>query len=326
MDKVAIVGFGEIGQSISQLYDLRKYEVLAVDPALYNIINNIYKYNSNHRTELLKGLKKVILNKTLTGYTDLSRVRNRAVTEPSDGTEPSVTSSKTSDSKSYKDLSHNIEYHNNINILNICFGHSESFIEFAVEYVKFFNPELVIVHSTVPIGTCRAIGEATGVKIAHSPVIGKHPDLTESLTTFEKAVSGIDAETVEMACSHLNELNVDCVPTDKLENTELAKMLSTSYYAHCIDWMRDVKQLCDEQHVDFAFVYNKFNNIYNNGYEKMDMSQFKRPVLKYMEGTFGGHCVGSNLKILGEIFPAAKSLLKKDIEFSSRKNAIKTLP
>src|SRR3990167_11413268 len=67
-----------------------------------------------------------------------------------------------------------------IEILHICFGFSDTFIEDVKKYQKEYKPEYTIIHSTVPVGTCRQL------KAIHSPVIGQHPFLEEGLRTFPK--------------------------------------------------------------------------------------------------------------------------------------------
>lgn len=47
--------------------------------------------------------------------------------------------------------------------LHICFPYSEKFIEYVEQYQDRFSPDKIIVHSTVPIGTCKKLN------VVHSP-------------------------------------------------------------------------------------------------------------------------------------------------------------
>ena len=58
-------------------------------------------------------------------------------------------------------------------ILHICIPYSDRFKSEVKKYIKRFQPEHVIVYSTVPVGTCSDIDD----RIVHSPVEGKLPDL-----------------------------------------------------------------------------------------------------------------------------------------------------
>jgi UDP-glucose 6-dehydrogenase len=54
-----------------------------------------------------------------------------------------------------KDL--NINQFNKIDILNVCIPYDKNFVIIISEEINKLNPKLIIVHSTVPIGTIRKI-------------------------------------------------------------------------------------------------------------------------------------------------------------------------
>ena len=45
-------------------------------------------------------------------------------------------------------------------------------------------------------------------------------------------------------------------------------------------------------------VYTHANQSYNDGYNELGHPQYKKYILKHMEGKIGGHCVISNLDLL----------------------------
>ena len=63
-------------------------------------------------------------------------------------------------------------------IIHICFPFSKEFILEVKRYQKLYRPKYTIIHSTVPLGVSRQC------KAIHSPCLGVHPYLEESLKTF----------------------------------------------------------------------------------------------------------------------------------------------
>ena len=187
-----------------------------------------------------------------------------------------------------------------IDTMHICYTWNEEFVESATKYIRTYEPELVIIHSTLPIGTTQEVYDAVDkiCDIVHSPVIGKHPNLTESLRTFRKMIGPISEEAGARAVEHLSVLGVTCEVYDSPRETELAKLFSTTYYGWNITFMKDVWKECKMLDVNFEQVYKTTNEIYNEGYAKFGDTQFIRPVLKYMGSGIGGHCVWQNASIL----------------------------
>lgn len=179
-------------------------------------------------------------------------------------------------------------------VINICYPYSESFIEDTRVYIKKYNPKLTIIHSTVPVGTTRKLGEG----VVHSPVNGKHPNLSESILTFVKFVGGIRGEDVYLATKFLKEAKIKVAQFASPEATELGKMLCTTYYSWNIVFMKEVEKLCQQYNLPFHEVYTLWNKAYNQGYEKLGSYQFIRPILEPMKGEIGGHCCINNCNLL----------------------------
>ena len=70
----------------------------------------------------------------------------------------------------------------NIRCMHICIPckDKDKFIRTVLDYILMVNPEIVILHSTVPCGTTREIYNQTkDIIVVHSPCCGKHPNLYE---------------------------------------------------------------------------------------------------------------------------------------------------
>lgn len=182
------------------------------------------------------------------------------------------------------------------NILHICFPYSDRFVDSVVEYVDKYKPEAIVIHSTVPVGTTEAV-EKMRSGVFHSPIRGKHPDLTGGIKTFAKDVGGSDADLGKQIADYFLAAGIPARFISGSKNTELAKLMCTTYFGWNIVFCKEMKKLCDKYGVDFDFAYTQFNKDYNEGYSKLGMSQFVRPVLNPAAGKIGGHCVMNNCRL-----------------------------
>ena len=120
-------------------------------------------------------------------------------------------------------------------------------------------------------------------------------------------VGGCNDDVVDDACGHLVELGITPIVYNNSDETEAAKLLSTSYYGWNIKYLNMVHDFCITHDLDFDNVYESTNHNYNEGYDKLRMPNVRRPVLKYINGGIGGHCVFENATFLTE-YPELKSL------------------
>jgi len=187
-----------------------------------------------------------------------------------------------------------------IDVLHVSIPYTNTFIKDVTDVIKTYRPITTFIHSTIDVGTTRKVFEETKANIVHSPVMGLHPDLTESILTFRKIVGPINVGSEMLARKHLKELGIKIEVYKSPEDSEASKMLSTSYYGTMIRFMQEVHDFCEENNLDFDEVYGKTNDIYNEGYTKLGLNHVIRPVLKYNGRGIGGHCVWENAKILSE--------------------------
>lgn len=176
----------------------------------------------------------------------------------------------------------------NIFILHICFPYSEHFIPAVESYQRKYKPDYTIIHSTVPVGT------STILKAIHSPCIGKHPNLSQSLKTFIKFLGGKDAGTVS---DYFIKAGIKVYITDKPESTELMKLLSTLFYSVMIEFTKETKIKCKKYDVPFE-LFTLWNKNYNEGYEKLGYPEYKKPLLIPNMQKLGGHCLVANTELI----------------------------
>ena len=206
----------------------------------------------------------------------------------------------------------------NVRCMHVCIPCKDKikFIKTVLNYMERVYPDMVIIHSTVPMGTTREIYTAwkespfptTGFIIAHSPIIGKHPDLFDSIKhKFTKPISCIpfSNRAVGKILEVIYNLFDNYTFTRKPENTEVAKIFSTTEYGWHIAIVTEIERYCKENNLDFDFVYTEWRNNYNSGYKSMELDKFIRPVLTpCSKGRINGHCIVENLqKLLRKYMP-----------------------
>ena len=171
-------------------------------------------------------------------------------------------------------------------VLHICYPWSDTFIESVEAYREQYHPSLVIVHSTVPVGTCRKLGAV------HSPVTGKHPNLAESVRTFVKFVGGPGANR---AAAIFRAAGVKTETVRDSETTEAGKLWATLQYGWLIALQKEAYRFCREVGADPDIAYRRFNEVYSAGYEAMG-EPYRLPILRDIPGKIGGHCVIPNTR------------------------------
>jgi len=175
-----------------------------------------------------------------------------------------------------------------IEVMNICYPYHKNFIKTTKEYIKQYSPKVVIVHSTVPVGTSEKLDAV------HSPCHGKHPNLQKGILTFVKYVGGEDPEKVYIAKEYLTQAGIEAQMVASSRTSELSKIMCTSYYGWNIVFMKEMQKICKKHGVPFHEVYTDWNHLYDIGYADLNMPQFIIPVLDPMPGKIGGHCVVNN--------------------------------
>lgn len=193
--------------------------------------------------------------------------------------------------------------------LHIAFPYSKTFIKSTKEYIKKYNPQYTIIHSTVPVGT------SDKIEALHSPIRGVHPHLARSIQTFKKFLGGKKSREV---AEEFKKFKINCICVDNSRDTEALKLWDTTQYGVFIMLNKEIYKYCNDNNLDFNTVYTLANQTYNEGYTKMSRPEVMRPFLEYRNEKVGGHCVINNAKILKS--SSSKMILKlnKSLDFISK--------
>ncbi len=186
-----------------------------------------------------------------------------------------------------------------IDILHICIPYSGKFEKIVLDQVSINKPKLTIIHSTVKPGTTQNIFKKSKISIVHSPVMGTHPNLAKDIINFKKIIGPIDKKSANLANIHFRSVGINTETFNNSLESEIAKLLDTTYYGWNIIFTKIVWEICKKTGVRFENVYETLNKVYNTGYKKSKPNVL-RPVLKYQPGKIGGHCIIPNAQILDD--------------------------
>jgi UDP-N-acetyl-D-mannosaminuronate dehydrogenase len=179
-----------------------------------------------------------------------------------------------------------------VQVLHICFPYNTDFVASAARHVSMYEPEVVVVNSTVVPGTTTEIEEKTGVPAVYSPVRGKHARMTDELRSYRKFVAGASAAAVALVEDHFAAAGITTQRMSSPEALELAKLLETTYFGILVSWAQEMDRFTEAVDADYrettAFL------------EEIDFF----PPAVFQPGYIGGHCVMPNLELLEQVRPS----------------------
>jgi UDP-N-acetyl-D-mannosaminuronate dehydrogenase len=192
-----------------------------------------------------------------------------------------------------------------VDVLHICFPFQiKDFVGETARYVELFTPRLVIINSTVGVGTTRTVAERTRIPVAYSPVRGKHARMLQDLQRYTKFIGVLDKTSAEKAAAHFGSLGLNTKVLSSPEAAEIAKLSETTFFGLMIAWAQEVERYGDK----FGANYDEIVSFYE------EIGFF--PPVKYFPGVIGGHCVMPNIELLKR---SVHSEILDAIETSNRK-------
>lgn len=177
-------------------------------------------------------------------------------------------------------------------IMHICFPYSAEFVSEVKRYKEFYKPKYIVIHSTVPLEIYDE------VEAISSPCLGIHPHLEKSMLTFTKFLAGRGANDV---ADYFRRAGMKVYVLDNPKSTALMKILDTTFYGVCVEYVKDVKRQCDKFGVPFE-LWTLWTENYNQGYEKLGYKEYIRPNLTPIMKKIGGHCVLQNTELIETTF------------------------
>ena len=203
--------------------------------------------------------------------------------------------------------------------LHIAIRWSDDFFDAVASAIERHKPHGVVVHSTVPVGTTQRLSLLHDrLPVAHAPIRGVHPNMTESLLTFPMALSGDARLGAGLAAAGIEIHHVGA----RTESTELMKLLDLTYYAWNIAFAKESARLIEGLGLDYDQVYRWANETYNTGYQALGRPEVVRPVLDPVPGPIGGHCVVPGFKMLANDFQLADFLAEWHAPLESERHVV----
>lgn len=187
----------------------------------------------------------------------------------------------------------NLDINAKCGFLHICLpGTIENFDKIVMKYVKSYEPERVIIHSTLVPGATAKLNKKLGKDlVVHAPVHGKHQgnQMKKDMLRYPKYVGvpeSLNEKEVEEIKNHFARMGfANVVVLKKPETTEWLKILATTIFGLQVSFAQEVERICDE----YDLKYDEITHFFPI------QEDARGPIYP---GVIGGHCVMPNVKIL----------------------------
>ena len=199
-----------------------------------------------------------------------------------------------------------------IDVMQVCIPatNKEKFIQIIQHYTEDYNPKLIIVNSTVPIGTTMELYKQIGGLVAHSPCRGVHKNKQYMIGEFKRWTKYVGGATPKAGAQAERHFKTAGLKTKLLKNctdTEFAKLFETTYRTWMITFFQKMQLLANK--------YNKANPELNIEFnetvdfiEDTHRQRHDRPVM--FPSPIGGHCLIQNSHLmLAEYEPEMLNLI-----------------
>ena len=180
-----------------------------------------------------------------------------------------------------------------VDTMHICLPckDQDKFVAAIASYAKKFTPKLIIINSTVPIGTTKKTQQHCTCLVAHSPARGVHKSpehMKWEMKRWTKYVGGADAKAAEAACKHFKKMGLKVKTLKSCAETELAKLFETTYRAWMIACFQEMHRISRKLNADFDDVVDFLEDTHR--------VRLDRPIM--FPGFIGGHCLIPNTELL----------------------------
>ena len=208
--------------------------------------------------------------------------------------------------------------------LHIAIPVTNKFTSNILQLYKKFNPECIVIHSTIKPGTTKKLQRKLSVPVIYSATRGVHKRMIHDLKRYTKffAISK-NAPRDKWASSRFVKLMKECdIKTKKMskpETLEFAKIICDTSY---LGWLVNYAQLSNKIAIEHGIDYDEMWSFS----EEIHKFLGNRP--KMYPGYIGGHCVIPNLNLINDgrlnlinnmNNKYAKKLKKNKLKFTNRK-------
>ena len=178
--------------------------------------------------------------------------------------------------------------------LHIAIPVTGKFINNVLKLYKKFQPECIVIHSTIKPGMTEKLQEKLSIPVIYSATRGVHKRMIRDLKRYTKffAISK-DAPRCKWAsvgfAKLMKKYNVKTKKMSRPETLELAKIIcDTSYLGWLVNYAQLSKRIAIEYEVDYDEMWSFADEIH----------KFLGNRPKMYPGYIGGHCVIPNLHLI----------------------------
>ena len=205
-----------------------------------------------------------------------------------------------------------------IDVLQVCIPveNKIKFVQIAKSYIEKYQPKLIIINSTVPIGTTMELYKQCGGLVAHSPCRGVHKNkeyMVKEFRRWTKYVGGATPEAGKAAEEHFKSAGLKTKQLANCTDTEFAKLFETTYRTWMIVFFQKMQRLANKYNTTNPDLKIDFDETVDF-IEDTHRQRHDRPVM--FPDAIGGHCLLPNSRLmLSEFEP---EMLKLIIESNDR--------
>ena len=178
--------------------------------------------------------------------------------------------------------------------LHIAIPGTDNLIDNVLKLYKKFQPECIVIHSTIRPGTTEKLQKKIPIPVIYSATRGVHKRMIYDLKRYTKFfVISASAPRSKWASSRYVKVMKDCgIKTKKMSNPEtleLAKIIcDTSYLGWLVNYAQLSNMIATEYGVDYDEMWDFSHEIH----------KFLGNRPKMFPGIIGGHCVIPNLDLI----------------------------
>ena len=178
--------------------------------------------------------------------------------------------------------------------LHIAIPITDKFINNVLNLFKKFQPECIVIHSTIRPGTTEKLQKKIPIPVIYSATRGVHKRMIYDLKRYTKFfVISASAPRSKWASSRYVKVMKDCgIKTKKMSNPEtleLAKIICDTSY---LGWLVNYAQLSNIVAIEYGVNYDEMWSFSDEIHKFLG----NRP--KMFPGFIGGHCVIPNLDLI----------------------------